>query len=180
MCVHTYAISLSLSYDFGPQVSEIIVPAKGSHLIMPDHFSPDRMGCVWFTQVLRISCAHVHTYIHTYMHACIQAAHPSHTNTCMFAHTYTHTYIHTYIHTLAQATQRRSRQKLDTCKHMRKLISFSRAGWTRSLFAAVGGKHHRGHNRYCEFSLLQNCSCVFLKQKYVLLSFKHAWIQEIL
>ena len=29
------------------QVPEIIVPAKGSHLVVPDHFSPDAMGCVW-------------------------------------------------------------------------------------------------------------------------------------
>lgn len=37
-----------------PEVNEIIVPAKGSHLIMPDHFSPDHMGCVWFTQDGRV------------------------------------------------------------------------------------------------------------------------------
>jgi len=37
-----------------PGVSEIIVPAKGSHLIMPDHFSPDHMGMVWFTQDGRV------------------------------------------------------------------------------------------------------------------------------
>lgn len=37
-----------------PEAHEIIVPAKGSHLIMPDHFSPDHMGCVWFTQDGRV------------------------------------------------------------------------------------------------------------------------------
>jgi len=37
-----------------PEVKDIIVPARGSHLIMPDHFSPDAMGCVWFTQDGRV------------------------------------------------------------------------------------------------------------------------------
>ncbi|EKX53383.1 hypothetical protein GUITHDRAFT_84416 [Guillardia theta CCMP2712] len=37
-----------------PEVQEIIVPAKGSHLILPDHFSPDSMGCVWFTKDGRV------------------------------------------------------------------------------------------------------------------------------
>ena len=30
------------------------MPARGSHLIMPDHFSPDAMGCVWFTSDGRV------------------------------------------------------------------------------------------------------------------------------
>ena len=37
-----------------PEAQDIIVPARGSHLIMPDHFSPDAMGCVWFTQDGRV------------------------------------------------------------------------------------------------------------------------------
>ena len=42
-----------------PEAKDIIVPARGSHLIMPDHFSPDAMGCVWFTQV----CICVEMYV---------------------------------------------------------------------------------------------------------------------
>lgn len=37
-----------------PEAKDIIVPARGSHLIMPDHFSPDAMGCVWFTSDGRV------------------------------------------------------------------------------------------------------------------------------
>ena len=37
-----------------PEARDIIVAARGSHLIMPDHFSPDAMGCVWFTQDGRV------------------------------------------------------------------------------------------------------------------------------
>mmetsp|Transcript_85668 Transcript_85668/g.228414 ORF Transcript_85668/g.228414 Transcript_85668/m.228414 type:complete len:663 (-) Transcript_85668:20-2008(-) len=37
-----------------PEASDIIVTAKGSHLILPDHFSPDHMGCIWFTRDGRV------------------------------------------------------------------------------------------------------------------------------
>ena len=37
-----------------PECKDIIVPARGTHLIMPDHFSPDAMGCVWFTSDGRV------------------------------------------------------------------------------------------------------------------------------
>lgn len=29
-----------------PQVEEIVVPAAGVHIVLPDHFSPDKMGLI--------------------------------------------------------------------------------------------------------------------------------------
>jgi glycerol-3-phosphate dehydrogenase len=37
-----------------PKCREIMVPAPGTHLIMPDYCSPDDMGMVWFTKDGRI------------------------------------------------------------------------------------------------------------------------------
>jgi len=37
-----------------PECKEIMVPAPGTHLIMPDYCSPDQMGMVWFTKDGRI------------------------------------------------------------------------------------------------------------------------------
>lgn len=37
-----------------PECREIMVPAPGTHLIMPDYCSPDQMGMVWFTKDGRI------------------------------------------------------------------------------------------------------------------------------